>query len=61
MGMNAISHCFPVNGNPNDPEIQTIMNVVATYRQTLPSIGLGGPTLFAPLLEQFLQHVSATA
>ena len=50
MGMNGVSHCFAVNGNMAQPEIVGIQNMVATYRQTLPQIGLGGPTLFAPLL-----------
>ena len=54
IGINGVSHCFAINGNPNDPEIKGgIMNVLATYKQTLPQIGLGGPTLFGPLLEQF--------
>ena len=61
MGTTGISHCFPINGNMGDPEIQTIQGVINTYRQTLPNIGLGGPTLFAPLLEQFMSFVSATA
>lgn len=32
MGTNGISHCFPINGNMGDPEIQTIQGVIATYR-----------------------------
>ena len=59
MGMNGVSHCFAVNGNMAQPEIVGIQNMVATYRQTLPQIGLGGPTLFAPLLEQFKQYVAS--
>ena len=60
MGINGISHCFAINGNPSNPEIQTMMGVIQTYRETLPQIGLGGPTLFGPLLEQFMSHVQAT-
>lgn len=59
MGINAVSHCFAMNGNPANPEICTIQNCVMTYRQTLPQIGLGGPTLFGPLLEQFKNYVTA--
>jgi len=60
MGINGVNHCFPINGNPGNPEIPGgIQNVLATYRQTLPSIGLGGPTYFGPLLEQFYNHVCA--
>ena len=58
----AISHCFPINGNCyNKPEIYTIANVIKTYRQTLPQIRLAGPTFFAPLLENFYGMVKQTA
>lgn len=57
MNINAVNHCFPLNGNPGNPEIFGVQNIVETYCQTLPKIGLGGPTLFAPLLQQFLDYV----
>jgi len=50
MGMKDVSHCFPVNGNPGNPEVQGIAGVVATYKSTIASITLNGPTYFAPLL-----------
>jgi hypothetical protein len=50
MNTNTTSHCFPMNGNLQDPEIQGIEAIVACYRQTLPSISLSGPTFFGPLL-----------
>ena len=54
MGLNAVNHCFAVNGNPSNPEIPGgIQQILAMYRHTLPTIGLGGPTYFAPLLNQF--------
>jgi len=55
----ATNHCFALNGNPAAPEIQGIANIVATYKQTLPSIQLSGPTYFAPLLQQFLAYCRA--
>jgi hypothetical protein len=36
MGINGVNHCFAMNGNPSNPEIFTIQNVLATYRSTLP-------------------------
>ena len=36
MGLNQVSHCFAINGNPNQPEIFGIDGMCATYRQTLP-------------------------
>lgn len=57
MGINSVSHCFAMNGNPASPDIIGVQNIVSTYCQTLTQIGLAGPTLFGPLLEQFLAYV----
>ena len=38
MGINQTNHCFPMNGNLQEPEIFGIENMIACYRQTLPSI-----------------------
>jgi hypothetical protein len=56
-GINAVSHCFAINGNISNPTICGIDSIIQTYRQTLPQIGLGGPTLFAPLLIEFMKYV----
>jgi len=53
LGINSVNHCFAMNGNPANPDIVGIQGIVDTYRQTLPQIGLGGPTLFGPLLSEF--------
>ena len=60
MGLNAVSHCFAMNGNMAMPNIEGIQQIVGTYRQTLSQIGLGGPTLFAPLLQEFLRLLMST-
>ena len=39
------SHCFPINMQAN-PEIQGIGNIVTTYKNSLKSIELSGPTFF---------------
>ena len=57
MGQSSTNHCFAMNGNPAQPDICGIQNIIATYRQTLPSISLSGPTLFAPLLREFERYV----
>lgn len=59
MGINGISHCFAVSGNAADPTINGIQSIIQMYRQTLPQIGLGGPTLFGPLLTEFLTMMQA--
>ena len=60
-GINGVSHCFAMNGNAASPEIIGIQEIVSTYRATLPQIGLGGPTLFAPLLTEFRNCVASQA
>ena len=60
LGVNSVNHCFAMNGNPGDPNITGISNIVQAYRQTLPHIGLGGPTLFGPLLTEFMRYVEST-
>lgn len=61
MSINSVSHCFALNGNPSNPEIAGIFGILEAYKANQRQIGLGGPTLFAPLLEQFLQYVKGFA
>ena len=51
MGLSSTSHCFPINGNVNQPELLGIESIIGSYKQTLPRIELSGPTYFAPLLQ----------
>lgn len=53
MGLNQVSHCFALNGNPAAPGIFTVAGIIEAYRGTQKSIELGGPTLFNPLLNEF--------
>jgi len=57
LNLNSTNHCFAMNGNASNPEIVGIQSIVQTYRMTLPQIGLGGPTLFGPLLTEFKNYV----
>ena len=57
IGEKAVSHCFALNGDPSNPAIVGLENVLETYRRTLPQIEFGGPTLFGPVLEQFYEYV----
>lgn len=41
---------YPINDNVNDPNINTIDNVLLTYRNFIDKIHLSGPTNFAPLI-----------
>lgn len=61
MGMNTTSHCFPLNGQPQDPRIYTIGGILETYRGTINNIGLSGPTNFATVINTFGQHAHTNA
>ena len=41
-----VDHCFPLNGNPEDPEINGIDGILQTYRTVLRNTELWGPTHF---------------
>ena len=45
------SHCFALNGNIFDPEVDGLDGVVDAYEKTINNIGLSGPTNFAPIIE----------
>jgi hypothetical protein len=55
-GQAGVSHCFPLNGNPSNPEIIGIEGIIGEYQMKISQIDLAGPTLFNPLLEQFLMY-----
>lgn len=59
MGITGVSHCFPLNGNAANPEILGVEEIIRTYRATQQQIGLGGPTFFAPLLNEFHRFITA--
>ena len=44
------SHCFTLNGLRSG-EIHGLQETIQTYKNTLPTIQLHGPTLFSPLLQ----------
>ena len=47
-----VSHCFPLNGNDQNPEVQGVGNLMQLYRSTLPQIALAGPTRFSNIIQQ---------
>ena len=53
-GMKEVSHCFPLNGNNDNPEVEGgVDNILELYTRTISEIGLSGPTFFSPVLENF--------
>ena len=45
-----VSHCFPLNGNDKNPEVYGIDGVMEAYKETLTSVELWGPTIFAGVI-----------
>jgi hypothetical protein len=52
-----VSHCFPLNGNPNDPEIETIDGILKAYREVLNNTELYGPTYFHYIIDYLNETV----
>ena len=49
--VNRASHCFALNGDIFDPEVDGIDGVIQAYQSTLKNVNLYGPTNFAPIIE----------
>ncbi|KAG0608958.1 hypothetical protein M758_8G146500 [Ceratodon purpureus] len=47
-----LSHCFPLNNNVSNPEVEGIAGIEAVYSQAVNSVELYGPTWFAPVVRQ---------
>lgn len=54
----AVSHLFPLNGNPQNPEVHEISGILQVYQQALNSVTLYGPTIFTPVIQAASQIAS---
>jgi hypothetical protein len=52
-----VDHCFPLNCNPNDPEINGIDGILQTYRNVLTNCQLYGPTFFHLIIDRLNDQV----
>ena len=52
-----VDHCFPLNCNPNDPEIYGIDGILQTYRNVLTNTQLYGPTYFHFFIDKLNEQV----
>ncbi len=59
MYSNQVLHCFPLNGNPSNPEVYGLEGINAVYNQILSCIELSGPTLFNPIITESLKTADA--
>ena len=56
-GDNNVSHCYPLNMNPNDPNIQGIDGILQTYRNIIGQTKLYGPTYFHYIIDKVISLV----
>lgn len=59
MGESQTSHCFPLNGHFDEPEIRGIDGILTTYMQNInedPRRGIyfAGPTFFSSVMDVFM-------
>ena len=52
-----VSHCFNINFNDENPEIQTLENVIKYYRESLNKVQFKGPTNFAPVIKKVMKDI----
>ena len=52
-----VDHCFPLNCNPNDPEIYSVDGILQTYRTVLNNTILYGPTYFHFFIDKLNEKV----
>ena len=61
INQNTANHCFPINDNHQNPEVQGFGDLMNCYTQAINNMEFAGPTYFAPVLEQaFSQAKSLT-
>ena len=60
MNETEVSHCFPLNGSLDNPEIVGIDGVLEKYRENVTKIKFLGPTHFAPVITKAKQQVMAS-
>lgn len=46
-----VSHCFNINGNPDDPTIDGLENLISEYKKSLSSVRQWGPTKFSRIMQ----------
>ena len=53
MNETSTSHCFPLNGRFDEPEIRGIDGILKTYKKNMRAIYMGGPTFFSCVMDVF--------
>lgn len=45
-----VSHCFPLTGKSEDPEVDGMNGILSSYKYAIDNCKLSGPTNFAPII-----------
>lgn len=53
-----VSHQFPLTGNPKNPELKGVSNILKAYRGVMKHIKFSGPTCIAPVLNDAVRIAS---
>jgi hypothetical protein len=61
MGIQEVSHCFPLNGNLENPATRGIKNVIEDYQVNSHAVHLSGPTLIAPILQTIYNSLAESS
>ncbi|KAI9136448.1 Copine-domain-containing protein [Paraphysoderma sedebokerense] len=52
-----VAHCFPLNGQIDNPEVQGVNGILAAYRSAISNVRLAGPTYFSVLINHLCDHI----
>jgi len=55
-----VTHCFPLNGNPQNPEVPGIQGMLDVYSYAIHNCELYGPTIFSKIIDVAAQISSRT-
>jgi len=61
MGSQEVSHCFPLNGNQENPATRGLKNVIEDYQVNSHAVHLSGPTLIAPILKTIYNSLAESS
>ncbi|CAD8128603.1 unnamed protein product [Paramecium sonneborni] len=48
-------HCFPLNGNPQDPEVYQLDGIMQAYNYAVRNVKFDGPTYFNPIIQESMK------
>ncbi|CAD8090802.1 unnamed protein product [Paramecium primaurelia] len=48
-------HCFPLNGNPQDPEVFQMDGIMQAYNYAVRNVQFDGPTYFNPIIQESMK------